>query len=129
MMKKNILLSTIIILITMTMNAQKMEKPVNNPLVEAWNTPYQTPPFDKIKAEHYIPAFQYALTEAKDELYRIKAVKTLATFDNTIAALDLSGDLLGRISGVFFNLLEANTSAEMQKIAQEVSPMLTAFSN
>ncbi len=129
MMKKNILLSTIIILITMTMNAQKMEKPVNNPLVEDWNTPYQTPPFDKIKEEHYIPAFQYALTEAKDELYRIKAVKTLATFDNTIAALDLSGDLLGRISGVFFNLLEANTSAEMQKIAQEVSPMLTAFSN
>lgn len=128
MMKKTFILTTLI-LMTMTMNAQKMEKPANNPLVEDWNTPYQTPPFDQIKEEHYMPAFQYAVTQAKDELYRIKAVKTLATFDNTIAALDASGALLQRISGVFFNLLECNTSDEMQKIAQEVSPMLTAFSN
>lgn len=128
MMKKFFLLTTIIVT-TMTMNAQKVDKPLNNPLVETWDTPYQTPPFDQIKEEHYMPAFQYAIMQAKDELYRIKAVKTLATFDNTIAALDASGELLSRISGIFFNLLEANTSPKMQQIAQEVSPMLTEFSN
>lgn len=111
------------------MNAQKMEKPANNPLVEPWNTPFNTPPFEKIKTEHYLPAFGYALAVAEDELYRIKAVKMKPTFENTIEALDRSGKLLGDISGIFFNLLEANTSPEMQKIAQKVSPALTDFSN
>lgn len=111
------------------MNAQNVEKPKNNPLVEPWDTPFNTPPFDQIREEHYQPAFAYAIAVAKDELYRIKAVKMQATFENTIEALDRSGRLLADISGIFFNLLEANTSENMQKIAQEVSPVLTAFSN
>ena len=111
------------------MNAQNIEKPKNNPLVETWDTPFNTPPFAKIQDEHYLPAFGYAFAVAKDELYRIKAVKMQATFENTIEALDRSCKLLGDISGIFFNLLEANTSEEMQKIAQEVNPALTAFYN
>lgn len=106
-----------------------MEKPKNNPLVEPWNTPFNTPPFEEIKEEHYLPAFQYAFAVAKDELYRIKAVKMKPTFANTVEALDRSGRLLNSISGIFFNLLEANTSEGMQKIAQEISPALTAFYN
>lgn len=111
------------------MSAQNLKKPTNNPLVEEWDTPFQTPSFEQIKEEHYIPAFKYALSEARAELYRIKAAKTQATFENTIVALEYSGQLLNRISGIFFNLLEANTSDEMQRIAQEVSPMLTEFGN
>ena len=68
------------------MSAQPMEKPKNNPLVEPWNTPFNTPPFEEIKEEHYLPAFQYAFAVAKDELYRIKAVKMKPTFANTIEA-------------------------------------------
>ncbi len=128
-MNKRILAIASVLLITMNLNAQKMEKPVNNPLVETWNTPFNTPPFDKIKEEHYLPAFAYALDVARDELYRIKAVKMKPTFENTIEALDRSGKLLGDISGIFFNLLEANTSEKMQEIAQEISPALTQFSN
>ena len=111
------------------MNAQNVEKPVNNPLVEPWDTPYQTPPFEQINEEHYLPAFRYALAQGKQEIYRIKAAKALPTFENTIAALDRSGQLLSNISGVFFNLLEANTSPQMQEIAQAISPALTAYSN
>ena len=84
------------------MNAQNVEKPVNNPLVEPWDTPYQTPPFEQINEEHYLPAFRYALAQGKQEIYRIKAAKALPTFENTIAALDRSGQLLSNISGVFF---------------------------
>lgn len=128
-MNQRILVIAAIILATVNLNAQTMEKPANNPLVEEWNTPFNTPPFEKIKEEHYLPAFAYAIELQKDELYRIKAAKTEATFENTIEALDRSGRLLNDISGIFFNLLEANTTPGMQKIAQEVSPMLTAFSN
>ncbi len=128
-MKKNLIITSVLIIMSLTINAQKMEKPANNPLIETWDTPYQTPPFEKIKEEHYMPAFKYAIAVAEDELYRIKAVKTLPNFENTIAALDRSGKLLGDISGIFFNLLEANTSPEMQKLAQEISPALTEFSN
>lgn len=128
-MKKSILAIAAIMLTTLSMNAQKLEKPANNPLVETWNTPFNTPPFDQIREEHYLPAFAYAMDVARNELYKIKAVKMKPTFENTIEALDRSGRLLGDISGIFFNLLEANTSEEMQKIAQEVSPALTAFSN
>ena len=102
-MKRKVLFTFILLLTVITMNAQKMEKPANNPLVETWDTPFQTPPFEKIKTEHYLPAFGYALSVAEDELYHIKAVKTKPTFENTIEALDRSGKLLGDISGIFVN--------------------------
>lgn len=126
-MKKINLLILIFVMMANCVNAQ--QKAENNPLIQAWNTPYQTPPFDKIKCEHYMPAFQFAMDQAKKEIEVIKNNKQTPTFENTIVAMDRAGKLLEDISGVFFNLLEANTSAEMQQIAQEVSPLLTEYGN
>ena len=83
----------------------------NNPLILEWNTPYQTPPFDLIKVEHYIPAFYHALEVADKEIYMISDQKSTPTFENTIVALDRCGSELTRISNVFSNMLSANTSS------------------
>lgn len=96
-----------------------------NPLLEDFNTP----PFHLIKNEHFLPAFQNAMAQAKSEIKQIKEQQEAATFDNTIAALDYAGKLLSRISSIFFNLNAAETNPEMQEIAQEVSPLLSAFNN
>lgn len=135
-MKKN-LLFTLFCLIIMTTNAQKnstgstIDKDLvkNNPLVAEWKTPYETPPFSIIKLEHYKPAFEYAIATARQEVYEISAQKSKPTFENTIVALDRSGKLLTRVSSVFYNLLSTMTSAEMQSLAQELSPMLTEYGN
>jgi peptidyl-dipeptidase Dcp len=76
-----------------------------------------------------MPAFEYALKQAKQDIYMIANQKSVPTFENTVVAMDRSGALLSRISNVFFNMLSANTSPELQKIAQEVSPLLTQHSN
>lgn len=101
----------------------------NNPLTSPWQTPYQTPPFDEIKTEHYEPAFHYALKIARDEIRAIAENPQTADFKNTVAALDRSGELLHRISNIFFNLLVCHTSKELQDLAQKIQPELTAFSN
>jgi Zn-dependent oligopeptidase len=100
-----------------------------NPLLETFNTPYQTAPFSKIKNEHFKPAFEKAIEIAKKEIDDIVTNPELASFDNTIVALDFSGELLGRVSSIFFNLNSAETSDEIQEIAKEVSPLLSEFSN
>ncbi len=86
-------------------------------------------PFSKIKNEDFIPAFENAIALAKKEIDAITKNKEVATFKNTIEALEYSGELLSRISSVFFNLNSAETNEEIQKIAQEISPLLTEFSN
>ena len=96
-----------------------------NPLLEDFNTP----PFHLIKNEHFLPAFQNAMAQAKSEIKQIKEQQEAATFENTIAALDYAGKLLSQISSIFFNLNAAETNPEMQEIAQEVSPLLSAFNN
>ncbi len=126
-MKKTLFMMTIACMVAFSAKAQTEKS--DNPLLMKWDTPYQTPPFDKIKIEDYLPAFKEAIEMAKKEVATIANVKTLPTFENTIAALDRAGEMVNRISGVFFNLLSANTSPEMQKIAQEISPMLTEYGN
>lgn len=101
----------------------------DNPLVQDWNTPYQTPPFDKIKMEHYAPAFDYAMKVGELEILDIALNEQKPTFENTIAAMDKAGMLMSKISGVFYNLMECNTSEEMQKLSQELSPRMTDYSN
>lgn len=101
----------------------------SNPLTSPWQTPYQTPPFDEIKNEHYEPAFHHALKIARGEIQAIADNQEEPTFDNTLAALDRSGELLDSISNIFFNLLVCNTSKELQDIAQKIQPELTAISN
>ena len=98
-------------------------------LNKAFETPYNTAPFSKLKTEDFLPAFKIAIENAKTEIDTITENKAIPTFENTIEALDYSGEELDRISSIFFNLNSAETNDEIQKIAQEVSPLLSEFSN
>lgn len=102
---------------------------MDNPLLQAFDTPFETAPFSKIKPEHFLPAFEKAIAMAKEEVDEITGNKALPDFNNTIEALDFMGEKLDRISNIFFNLNSAETSDEIQKIAQTVSPLLSEFSN
>ncbi|MBG7630620.1 MAG: M3 family metallopeptidase [Bacteroidetes bacterium] len=102
---------------------------MNNPLLEIFNTSFSTAPFSLIKNEHFKPAFIKGIALARQEIDTIINNTETPTFENTIESLDFSGQILDRISSIFFNLNSAETSDEIQKIAQEVSPMLTEFSN
>ena len=101
----------------------------NNPLLEEWNTPYQTPPFSKIELKHYEPAFDYAIEQNRADIDAIINNPETPTFENTIVAMEQAGELLGRVSGLFFVLNNCCTNAEMQQIALNVTPKLTALSN
>ena len=109
--------------------AQLPELDMSNPLLAAWNTPHETPPFSEIKLSDYEPAFDAAIACSRAEVEAIVNNPKKPTFGNTIVALERQGELLNRISGIFFNLLEADTSDEMQEIAQRVQPKLTELSN
>lgn len=100
-----------------------------NVLNTRFDTPYNTAPFSKIKTDAFLPAFKKAIESAKHEIDQIVQNEEAPTFENTIEALDYTGEQLDRISSIFFNLNAAETSDEIQKIAQEVSPLLTEFSN
>lgn len=100
-----------------------------NILNTIFNTPYNTAPFSKVKTEDYLPAFKTAINKAKTEIDAIASNTETPTFKNTIAALDYAGEELDRISSIFFNLNSAETNDEIQKIAQDVSPLLSEFSN
>ncbi len=102
---------------------------MKNPLLNNFNTPYSTAPFSKIKNKHFKPAFIEAIKIAKEEIDVITSNTEVPTFENTLETLEFSGQLLDRISSVFYNLNSAETNDEIQKIAQEVSPMLSEFSN
>lgn len=102
---------------------------MNNPFLEPFSAPFEAIPFDKIKLEHYKPALEIAIKEAREEIELIKTNSEEANFKNTFELLERSGSLIGKISSVFFNLNSADTSDEMQALAQEISPMLTQFSN
>lgn len=99
-----------------------------NPLLDPSPLKYGALQFDKIRHEHYIPAFKTAIGEAKAEIDRIVENRAEPDFFNTIEALEFSGRTLDRVSDIFFNLLEAETDDTMQQIAEEVSPMLTGYS-
>lgn len=96
-----------------------------NPLLQ----PFDTAPFSKIKNTHFKPAFKQAIAAAKAEIDAITSNTEAPTFKNTIEALEFSGQQLDRISSIFFNLNSAETNDEIQAIAQEVSPLLSEFSN
>ena len=98
-------------------------------LTQKFNTKHNTAPFSQIKIEDYQPAFEENIAKARAEIDAITNNAETPTFENTIEALDYSGENLDRLSSIFFNLNSAETSDEMQKIAQDVSPLLTAFSN
>ena len=98
---------------------------MQNPLLG----PFDQAPFSKIKTEHFKPAFLASIKNAKKEIDAIVDKPEGATFENTLEAMEFSGEQLDRISSIFFNLNSAETNEEIQKIAQEVSPLLSEFSN
>lgn len=100
-----------------------------NILTQKFNTKYETAPFQEIKEENYLPAFQELIAQSEKEIDTIANNPAEATFENTIEALAYSGEQLDRVSSIFFNLNSAETNDEIQKIAQEVSPILTEFSS
>ena len=100
-----------------------------NPLNNSFNNKFSTAPFSKIKNSHFLPAFKQAIKDAKAEIDAIVDNNESPTFNNTIEALDFSAEQLDRISSIFFNLNSAETNDTIQKIAQEVSPLLSEFSN
>ena len=102
---------------------------MKNPLLEKFDLPFEASPFSTIENEHFKPAFKEAIDEAKSEIDAICENQDEPTFTNTLEALTFSGAKLDRISSIFFNLNSAETNEEIQKIAQEVSPWLSEFSN
>ncbi|MDQ6860090.1 MAG: M3 family metallopeptidase [Verrucomicrobiota bacterium] len=106
--------------------ASTMHAADDNPLLKESTLPYQFPPFDKIKNEHFQPAIEQGMTEHLQEVDKIAAQKEKPTFDNTIVALEKSGRLLTRANRIFSNLNGCNTNPEMQRIDKELSPKFAA---
>ncbi len=96
-----------------------------NPFFSEYTTPFQVPPFDKIKEAHYLPAFEQGMAEEVVEIAAIKANPEAATFENTIEALEMTGQLLTKVSNVFFAMNSAMSTDGTQAIAREISPKLT----
>lgn len=105
------------------------KKQADNPLIGTFNTPDQVPPFDKIKTEHYLPAFELGMKQQIADIKSITDNKEAPTFENTIVALDTSGALLSRTSSIFFNLKEVISDSSLQKVAAKIAPMLSKHSD
>ncbi len=100
-----------------------------NPLLETWKTPFGLPPFDRIKAEHFVPAYGEAMKKALGEIDAIASNAAAPTFSNVVEALEKHGELLKRVNGVFQNLTSSHTSDALQAAEREMSPKLAAHSS
>lgn len=109
--------------------AQLPEIDTSNPLLASWDTPFETPPFSEIAISDYMPAFETAIACSRAEVEAIVSNPSKPTFRNTIVALERQGALLDRVSGIFFNLLEADATDEMQQISLDIQPALTELEN
>lgn len=114
---------------TLVSSCKEKQSQSNNPLLKDFTTPFQAPPFDQIKLSDYKPAFEEGIKQHKAEIESIVKNPAEPTFENTIVPLDGAGKLLNRVSGIFFNLYAANTNEQMQKLAMEISPIITAHSD
>lgn len=101
----------------------------SNPFSKKWGTAHEMPNFAVIKSEHYLPAFKAAIKQQKQEIAEIVNQKSAPTFENTIEAIEFSGNLLSKVSGVFYNLTSAETNDDLKALAKEVSPLLSAHSD
>lgn len=129
-MNKRIL--TVIAIVAFFLNAcnneNKNKKDSNmkdNPFLKKWSTPFQVPPFDKIKTEHFMPAYKEAMRQQKEEIEAIVNNDKKPSFENTILAYDQSGKLFKKVDNVFDNLRGANTNDELDTIAREVTPLIS----
>jgi peptidyl-dipeptidase Dcp len=108
-----------------TSPVQTRAKGTDNPFLKEWNTPFKTPPFNEIKSEHYLPAFEEGIKQQRAEIDAIVNSKERPTFKNTIEAMEKSGSMLTRVNRVFFALNSANSNDEMQKLAEKITSLLT----
>ncbi|MCE7065513.1 M3 family metallopeptidase [Dyadobacter sp. CY326] len=106
-----------------------MSQESSNPFLSAYNTPFQVPPFDKVEPEHFLPAFEKGIADHQKSISDICANNDAPTFDNTMEVLERSGDLLTRVSSVFFNLASANTNPEIEALSKELAPKLSQHSD
>ena len=112
----------LVILAVMAVLSCAQQVGTGNPLLADFDTPFGVPPFEEIKEEHYVPAFQEGIRLHNEEIAAIVNDPESPTFENTIAAMEGSGRLLDSVSSIFFSLNSANTNEEMQAIAKEVAP-------
>lgn len=112
-----------------TVNSQDKNKTTMNPFFETYTTPYQVPPFHLIKNEHFKPAILEGIKKQEAEINAIVSNKQKPTFENTVLAMENSGKLLSKVSTVFYNLNSANTNEEIQAIAKELAPKLSAHND
>ena len=101
---------------------------MENPLLTESTAPFGAPQFDKIKNEHYLPAFEQGIAEAKADIDAIVANQEEPTFENTIEAMEYAGQTLSKVASIFYAVMEAHTNDTMQEIAEQISPMLTEYS-
>jgi peptidyl-dipeptidase Dcp len=125
-MKAIIALLAVVLTVSACTNKPTMQE---NPFFTTWDTPFQAPPFDKIKTEHFKPAFEEAIRMHKMEIDSIASSTEAPTFDNTIRALEYSGALLTKVSSVFYPMTSANTNADIQKIQTEMAPILSSHND
>lgn len=126
-MKKNVLFTLTFLLLTNIMFPQNYEQ--NNPFFQEWNTPFQTPPFDQIKDEHFLPALMEGIKQRRVELDLIINNTDEPTFVNTIEAMEKSGKFLSKVSRIFFSLNGANSNPQLQKVAEQITPELSQLNN
>ncbi len=119
-------LSTLILLAFFSFGCSNSMEKSMNPFFTDYDAPYQIPPFDEVKEEHYMPAFEKGMKEQLEEIDQIANNPEQPTFENTLVELERTGKTLGKVADVFFNLLSSNTNEQMDKIAAEVSPKLSA---
>jgi peptidyl-dipeptidase Dcp len=106
-----------------------MAQMTTNPFFEDWNTPFASPPFDRIKPEHFMPALTRGIADHEQEITAIANDPKPATFQNTIVALEKSGRLLVRVEQVFFNLASSDSNDALQEIERDIAPVLARHSN
>ena len=124
-MNKKLLPMIALSIIALASCTNKNAETTPNPFLTEYQTPFQVVPFDQIKFEHYMPAFQAGMNEQLGEIDAIVNNPETPTFQNTILPLDKSGRILSRVSGVFFNILECNSDDDMLALAEEVMPLLS----
>lgn len=129
MKKKQLVATAAVALLIGATGCKKKEMETENPFLSNYSTEMEVPPFDQIKLEHYKPAFEQGIEEARADIHAIVTNPEEPTFDNTILAMDMAGPTLDRVSRVFFALVEANSTPELIDLNEEVSAMVSQYSD
>ena len=122
-----LLISGLVFVLLSGCKTKEAIKPAGNPFFSAYNTPFDVPPFEKIKAKHYTPAFEKGMAQGKEGLEKILKSTEEPTFKNTIEPLDTLGKLLNNVSAVFFGQSSANTTDSLQQIEMDITPKLSVY--